>query len=138
MDITIPIYFNKSHIKYNLFRKIIKKQCKLDKSYITYCLDKFTDGYIYLDNKYFLKAYSLFMYDSYWSSIDGLVTCCNENYKGSGRIVLQSIAQFIKIRKIRTWNINSLPRDKLVKYYENFGFKFVNIKYRNNGKKKFM
>ena len=114
-DISNPIYFNKESDDYELFKKIILQQgqlsCRnqLDLSYIQHCLERFTDGYIYIGmkanigkiirskaDKYFLKSYCLFVYDEDSLEINGLITCGHENYPGSGLTVLNSVFNFVK------------------------------------------
>ncbi len=154
-DISNPIYFNKESENYGIFNRIIIQQgqlsCRnqLDISYIKSCLEKFTDGYIYLDmkstigrtvrskaDKYFLKSYCLFVYDEDSLEINGLITCGHENYPGSGLIVLNSVLNFVNEFKVRNWILNSLPFEKLVNYYKSLGFNEVYTKYLMMGKKK--
>lgn len=142
MDISEPIYFNKDHENYQLFKKIIKDQgeicCRneLDKSYINACIKNFTDGYILLSkknvsgptirsnaDKYILKGYCLFIYNKdLFSEVSSLITCGSKSHIGSGLQILRSVKNFINIYKIRTWTLYSLPYEKLINYYEDLGF----------------
>lgn len=142
MDLSEPIYFNKDHENYQLFKKIIKEQgeicCRneLDKTYINACIKNFTDGYILLSrknvsgptirsnaDKYILKGYCLFIYNKgLFSEVSCLITCGSKSHIGSGIQILRSVTNFINIYKIRTWTLYSLPYENLIKYYEKLGF----------------
>ncbi len=39
-----------------------------------------------------------------------------------GIILLNSIRNFCRNNSIREWNIKALPNEKLIEYYENYGF----------------
>lgn len=155
MDVSNPIYFNRESDNYQLFKRIILEQgelkCRnyLDREYIMSCLEKFTDGYIFLANmnisgktirskadRYFLKSFCLFKNNDKYSEVKGLITCGDRNYPGSGLRVLQAVGAYIKEFKIRTWNIYSLPYQLLINYYKELGFKEVMTRYNKNGKKK--
>lgn len=149
MDTSNPIYFNRDHNDFNMFKKIILEQCELDKTYIKSCINRFTDGYILLGNKstigktirskadkYFLKAYCLFEYDEEWSEVKGLITCSHSNYPDCGLVILESVNRFISEFKVLKWTLYSLPFEKLVNYYKRLGFREIDTKYTPGGKKK--
>ena len=50
---------------------------------------------------------------------------------GIGKNLLLAVYQYAIDNKISFWRINSLPFEKLIKYYENFGFKRGKSKFRN-------
>lgn len=154
-DISNPIYFNKESENYAIFKRIIIEQGQLscrnqiDLSYIQYSLERFTDGYIYLDLKdmtgkivrlksdmYVLKSYSLLMDDGYFSLITALITCGHVNYPGSTNQVLNSVFNFIQQFKIRTCILYCLPFEKLIEYYKRFGFDELYTKNMSRGNKK--
>lgn len=139
-----PIFFDRDDPNFQLFRKIIKKQGEItcrdqfDKGYINSCLTKFTHGFILLGSnlngrlivsttdRYYLRGYVLFEYDSRLAMVNGKIICAiksTDPKKKIGKILLESVYQFILENRVETWRIFSLPSPKLVAYYESFGFK---------------
>lgn len=151
-----PIFFDREDPNFPLFKKIIKKQgettCrdKFDKEYISSCLNKFTHGFILLgsnlngrlitssSDRYYLRGYVLFEYDSRLSMVNGKIICAIKSAnpeKKIGKTLLFSVYQFILEKRVETWRIFSLPSPKLVTYYENFGFqKYDTIYVRGKAK----
>ena len=141
-----PIMIDQEHPNIGLIKMIIKEQgvnvCRdeIDQSYIVECLKTFDYGYVILGNrnvsekskKYVLKGYVLFRYEERGSIVMGKILC---GHRGVGRLLLESVLQFITEREVQTWIIYSLPFEKLINYYQEFGFKIINIIYRG-GKKK--
>lgn len=139
-----PVFFDKEDPNFPLFKKIIKKQgevtCRdqFDKGYINSCLNKFTHGFILLGSnlsgkiitssadRYYLRGYVLFEYDARLAMVNGKIICAIKNVdpeRRIGKILLDSVHQFILEKRVETWRIFSLPFPKLVSYYESIGFK---------------
>lgn len=138
-----PIFFDKEDPNFPLFKKIIKRHglitCRneFDKGYINSCLNKFTNGYILLGSnsngriitssadKYYLRGYVLFEYDSRLAMVNGKIICAIKSAdpeKRIGKMLLDSVYQFILEKKVETWRIFALPYPKLIAYYESIGF----------------
>ena len=149
-----PIFIDQDNENIKIIKDIIKEQgvtvCRneIDQTYIVECLKTFDYGYVILGNrasigqalkgkskKYVLKGYVLFKYEERISTVTGKILCGSDGYRGIGRILLECVLEFITERKVQTWTIYSLPFENLVKYYEEIGFRVMNIIYRN-GKKK--
>ena len=126
-----PIYFTKTN---SLIKKIIKEQAwryELPKEYITNSLDIFTHGFIIFGKSkkdlYIVKGFIIFIYDEFINFIQGKIVCSGKNYKGIGLQLLTKTKEFILNNKIHEWTIYSLPNEKLINFYENFGFIRGNI-----------
>ena len=149
-----PIFIDQDNENIKINKDIIKEQgvtvCRdeIDQNYIVECLKTFDYGYVILGNrasigqalkgkskKYVLKGYVLFKYEERISTVTGKILCGSDGYRGIGRILLECVLEFITEREVQTWTIYSLPFENLVKYYEEIGFRVMNIIYRN-GKKK--
>jgi len=137
-EINKPIYFTKKNKE---IIKLIKSQAcdvcrrEFDKNYILKSLELFTDGFIILGKKakigksyinksdYFLvKCFIIFILDEFSNSIQGKIICSHKNYKGYGLKLLIETKKFILKNKITRWSIFSLPYEKLINFYEKFGF----------------
>lgn len=130
LPINVPIEFDENS---TLIKKIIKDQgcivCRdiFDTDYINFCLKKFTNGFIILgkmnyssNSKYIIKAFILFTY--YKESIQGHLVCSRESYKGTGFLLMNCVKNFALKNEVTYWEIKSLPEEKLLNFYENFGF----------------
>jgi len=151
IEFNIPLHFTQED---TLFKRIIKEQsvttCRdefhginpMMKEYINSSLENFTDGFIILghlttprtsyrtpSSNYLLKGFILFSIDGFETTINGKNLCGRKGYH-VGKMLLQSVYDFAISKDITFWHIYSLPYEKLIKYYESFGFIRGNPIYR--------
>lgn len=135
IELNTPIFFTKEDL---FICSLIKEQghisCRENFSieYIRYCLEKFDCGYVVIgekDNirkckkeKYVIKGYILFIHDVYNYTIMGKIFCVREGYKGLGVEILNCVKQYAEENNVTLWKIQSLPFEKLINYYKNYGF----------------
>lgn len=139
LEIGIPNFFDRDSLDFKLIKSIIKEQesvtCRneLSNSYISDCLQTFTAGYIIVGNisnnskrgssgKYVLKGFVLFCYDEFSTVLSGKILCGRKSYSGTGIELLNCVQSYAKNVRATRWEIYSLPYEKLMTYYENFGF----------------
>ena len=118
------------------------------KDYINTCLKNFNLGFIIIsdDNsnhsrnpnrRIILKAYTLFKVDN--DTIFGLISCAKISPEGTqlkekyGIRLFREVYKYARENNIIYWKINSLPSERLIKYYESFGFNQDGITYHENG-----
>ena len=123
-----------------MFCEIISEQhedcCnkQIPDEYMSWCFSEFTHGYMILGEseeknfrgrQFFLKAFVLFEYRKYEQSrkmIRGKVICCNKINKGLGRKFLDCITHFALKHKVKRWIIYASAYEKLIAYYQGYGF----------------
>lgn len=153
-----PIFFTRDENteKLKIIKKIIKDQCgttcrfEFDKEYISKCLMNFEFGFILLSRRqatygtnkgrkdlYNLKAFMLFNYDTLIRTITGRIICAIKTIGdiGNGKRLMDSVFKFGYENKALVWDLSSLPYDKLLKYYESFGFIYNDTIYDRGEKK---
>ena len=152
LELNEPVFFD---IDDKLIKNIIKEQGNIScrdnfhYSYIQWCLKNFTYGYVILGRMasigksnrskkdyYLLKGYIMFLFDPNNSTIDGRIFCVRESNKGIGNSLLDSVHNFALNNGVTMWKIKSLPFEKLIKYYEKYGFKKSLEIYNKKGKLK--
>lgn len=122
-------------------KTIIKEQgavvCRdfLESSYISSVLQNFYGGYIYISRKAMigqkrrsindsvvLQGFIIFNVSSDHLRLHSEVVCSRESAKGVGRELMNAMINYAK--SIGIWKItfHTLPYERLIKYYESFGF----------------
>jgi GNAT superfamily N-acetyltransferase len=144
-----PMYFSRENklVKELIFEEgVISCRDNFPASYIRQCLERFTDGYVIIGNRaqigkqyrsrYFLKGYYIFFYDDYVRTLEGLVFFVKE--RGIGYQLLNAVKDFAYDNRVILWNGRSLPSEKLIQYYERFGFVRDEMVYDTQGNPKVM
>jgi len=145
IEFDIPLYFRQED---KLFKRIIKEQgvttCRDEfmKEYINSSLQSFIDGFIILgkiinpktsyrtpSSNYLLKGFILFSFDGFGNTINGKILCARKGYH-IGKMLLQAVFDYAINKDITYWHLYSLPYEKLIKFYQSFGFSIGNPVYR--------
>lgn len=119
------------------------------RNYLLECLGMFTSGFIVLignndtgkasrgsKSKYFVKGFNLFIENSFSLTLSGLMICSREIYKGIGVQILDATRDHIISSQFTRWEINSLPFENLIKFYQKYGFTRGNTIFTIQGKEK--
>ena len=73
-------------------------------------------------NSIILKAFTLFEFDFKDTILRSKIIFGYESCKGNGLILLKRIRRFCQEHNIYEWHLNSLPYERLISFYEKFGF----------------
>lgn len=131
MEISLdqPILIYQDHENIDFFKKIIEEQSiDLYNEKISNYLKKFDYGFLILGKlKYvILKGFILFRYEEFGSTIiSKIFYVSNLNFLSK---LLDSVLEFISNKKIESWVIFLTNNSRLIKFYENIGFKIVRKK----------
>lgn len=144
------VHFTQYHEEFPLIRDIILNQHSItcgdsfNNEYVSHCLRVFTHGIIYFTNKaqigkriksktdkYYLKGFTIFIYDPLSFSIQGKILCSDENSKGFGKKLMEKVKEFAIENEVNRWRIYSLAEERLKRYYETFGFYYEDTIYRD-------
>jgi N-acetylglutamate synthase-like GNAT family acetyltransferase len=124
---------------------------EIDEDYIINELDNYTNGLVILGNgkiedkdkrgfSKHMRAFTIFKYKCeirdnglFEGILRGIAICCDKDYKGYGKQLLERTKIIVTQNNIKRWIINSLPEPGLIEYYKKNGFIQVGEKSTKKG-----